>query len=304
MMKPEVTVGIAFRNPGREFVLALKSVFAQLFVDWELILCNDGSTDGALDFAQSIDDPRLRVISDGHSRGLAVRLNQMISVARGEFFFRMDADDAMHPDRIYKQLPLLARGSDAVVGTSAYSMDNNDVPVGLKAAVLRQSQGFAARHDFFHTTVAATVGWFQRNPYNEQHIYHRSEDAELWCRTTSNSRFMWISEPLMFIRELGVFSYTKHLCTTLGVLHLLREHSRGQTDCVCLLTRELGKLWITSVLDALGSVDWLVRKRGCQLSVRDLQQATATLARIKAQQLPTRQEFEPRTLSALAGVRG
>src|SRR4030095_13899936 len=98
MNKPELTIAIAFRNPGQDFFIALQSVFAQSFADWELILCNDGSTDGALEFAQSLDDPRLRVINDGRSRGLASRLNEMVSLARGDYFFRMGADDIMPSD--------------------------------------------------------------------------------------------------------------------------------------------------------------------------------------------------------------
>src|SRR3954454_21211634 len=118
MIKPELTIGIAFRNPGQDFAIALQSVFAQSFADWELMLCDDGSTDGALEFARSLDDPRIRVINDGRSRGLAPRLNQMVLLARSNYFFRMDADDIMHPDRLLRQLAVLQR-SGAVVGTSS-----------------------------------------------------------------------------------------------------------------------------------------------------------------------------------------
>ena len=45
MSKPGVTVGIPFKNPGPYFALALQSVFAQTFTDWELLLMDDGSTD-------------------------------------------------------------------------------------------------------------------------------------------------------------------------------------------------------------------------------------------------------------------
>jgi glycosyltransferase involved in cell wall biosynthesis len=288
--KPELTIGIAFKNPGQDFIIALQSMFAQSFADWELILCDDGSTDGALEFAQSLDDPRLRVISDGGSRGLAPRLNQMVSLARGNYFFRMDADDIMHPDRLLNQLAVLER-SGAVVGTSAIGIDANNTPISWKAAATRQQKGFAARHSFFHPTVAANVGWFRTNAYTEHHVYHRAEDAELWCRTTGSSKFEWMQEPLMFIREVGVFSHTKHIGTSLGVLHLAHERSRTGTERVNLLTRELGKLWITLVLDAVGKVDWLVSRRGRALSSAELDQGKTTIQRIQAQELPTLQRF-------------
>ena len=64
-MTPRVTVGIAFRNPGRYFEPALKSVLLQTFTDWELILVDDGSSDESLTLARSLKDPRVRVYSDG-----------------------------------------------------------------------------------------------------------------------------------------------------------------------------------------------------------------------------------------------
>jgi glycosyltransferase involved in cell wall biosynthesis len=290
MIKPELTIGIAFKNPGQDFIIALQSVFAQSFADWELILCDDGSTDGALEFAQSLDDPRLRVISDGRSRGLAPRLNEMVSLARSDYFFRMDADDIMHPDRLFKQLPLVQR-CGAVVGTSSIGIDASNTPVSWKAAATRQQKGFAARHSFYHPTVAANVGWFRKNPYTEHHIYRRSEDAELWCRTTASSKFEWMQEPLMFTREVSVFSYTKHIGTSLGVLHLAHEKSRTTTERVTLLTRELAKIWVTLVLDAVGKVDWLISRRGRALTSAELDEARTTIRRIQTQELPTVQRF-------------
>ena len=99
-MKPVITVGISYRNPGPYFRLALQSVFAQTFEDWELILLDDGSTDGSADMAHSIRDSRVRSLSDGHSRGLNARLNELTSLAQAPYFARMDADDVLHPERL------------------------------------------------------------------------------------------------------------------------------------------------------------------------------------------------------------
>ena len=47
-----VSIGIPFYNPGRAFEKAVRSVFSQTSGDWELILVDDGSTDGSLELAQ------------------------------------------------------------------------------------------------------------------------------------------------------------------------------------------------------------------------------------------------------------
>src|SRR4030066_138114 len=93
MSGPLVTVGIPFFNNQDTLPDAIRSIFAQSFQDWELLLLDDGSTDGSLQIAQSIDDPRVRVISDGCNRKLPARLNQIIDLARGQYIARMDADD-------------------------------------------------------------------------------------------------------------------------------------------------------------------------------------------------------------------
>jgi len=102
--KPLVSVGIPFLNPGPYLDLAVRSVFAQTYPNWELILVDDGSTDGSYERATAIQDPRVRVLRDGQNKGLPARLNEIVRLAKGELVARMDADDAMHPLRLAKQV--------------------------------------------------------------------------------------------------------------------------------------------------------------------------------------------------------
>src|SRR5690349_10645893 len=108
-MAPLVTVGIPFFNNASSLSDALRSIFAQTFTDWELILADDGSTDESLSIARSVRDPRVMVMSDGGNRGLVFRLNQITSAARGKYIARMDADDLSHPARLQRQVSLLER---------------------------------------------------------------------------------------------------------------------------------------------------------------------------------------------------
>ena len=135
MSKPDLTIGISFKNPGPFFGLALQSVFAQSFRNWELILIDDGSTDGSVELAGSLRDPRVRVYHDGQSKSLNVRLNELVRLATGKFFVRMDADDAMHPDRLQRQVEILEKNArSTVVGSAAYSMDKESRIIGFRPA--------------------------------------------------------------------------------------------------------------------------------------------------------------------------
>lgn len=121
---------------------AICSVLNQSYIDWELLLLDDGSTDESLNIAKSFTDGRIKIISDGMNRGLIYRLNESINMARGKFYARMDADDIMHPDRIKKQVECLSRNVRVdVVGTAWYSIDCNNRVFVIMNPMSFQPQG-------------------------------------------------------------------------------------------------------------------------------------------------------------------
>jgi glycosyltransferase involved in cell wall biosynthesis len=264
-MNPKVTVGISFKNPGRYFELAIKSVFAQTFTEWELILIDDGSTDKSLEFAENISDDRVRVYSDGYSKGLNIRLNQMVQLARAPYFFRMDADDIMHFIRIEKQYQILKEHDDSiavVVGSAAYSIDNTSSVIGLRQSAPTQHHSFNARHSFIHPTVAAKTAWFKANPYSEDRKFHRCEDAELWCRTTATTKFINLQEPLLFYREANAFSFDKYSETALGLMHTIdRYYGQNIFQLLYLRSKELLKLWCFMLLTRINMTDLMISNR-------------------------------------------
>ena len=78
-MHPLVSIGISFHNNADTLGDAIRSVFAQTFQDWELILVDDHSTDGSLSIAQSVIDPRVRVYRGGDGKGFVYQLNRIAS---------------------------------------------------------------------------------------------------------------------------------------------------------------------------------------------------------------------------------
>jgi glycosyltransferase involved in cell wall biosynthesis len=264
-MNPKVTVGISFKNPGRYFELAIASVFAQTFTDWELILIDDGSDDNSLEFAKNISDNRVRVYSDGYSKGLNIRLNEMVQLATAPYFFRMDADDIMHFQRIEKQYQLLQEYDDSrsvVIGSAAYSIDHTSSVVGLRQGAPIQHQDFKARHSFIHPTVAAKTAWFKANPYSEDRKFDRCEDAELWCRTTTTTKFINLQEPLLFYREANAFSFDKYSATSRGLMHMLdRYYAQNLFQLLYLRSKELLKLWCFMLLTTVNMTDSMISNR-------------------------------------------
>ena len=287
--RPTVSIVICFYNPGRFFQLALQSVFAQTFTDWELLLLDDGSTDGSLDLALGIGDERVRVFSDGARKRANFRLNEGTRLARGEYLFRMDADDVMHPDRLAVQLPVLkACSPETVLGTACYSIDSQSNVVGWRPVRKRRRTGFAARYSFVHPTVAASTEWFRRNPYSTDQIYKRGQDAELWCRTASFSDFRWIEQPLLFYREMGVFSLQNYLAGEDALLDLISHLEQRAIRRLWLRTKERVKMAAFRGLVALHCSDLIVRHRFRKLTSNARSDAEQLIRQITQMQLPVK----------------
>lgn len=207
-MLPSLTVAIPFHNNVRTLPLAVASVFAQSFDDWELLLVDDGSRDGSLDFAESLGDSRVRVVSDGRNLGLPARLNQIAELARGKMLARMDADDAMRRQRLEVQSRFLNQHHDVdVVASAVYVMDAENHVYGTRSTTpyTPHARAFLGNDLFIHPSVMARREWFRANRYNPS--LRKSQDKELWCRTRTTTTFAKIAEPLLFYREAGNFSW-------------------------------------------------------------------------------------------------
>lgn len=193
-----------------------------------MIIIGDGSTDGSDEIAKAFSDPRIRIICDSNNLGLACRLNQIAKSAKGQFLFRMDADDMMHPVRIERQLVVLQNAAvNTVVGSAAVEIDDQDRPQRVIKARGSSGGGYTARNAFLHPTVAAYTKWFQMNPYSEHPIFRRVQDAELWVRTAATSQFVTIDTPLLFYRRPQHISFDKYLWQGMALLKILSEPDSG-----------------------------------------------------------------------------
>jgi glycosyltransferase involved in cell wall biosynthesis len=83
---------------------AVASVLEQTFGDWELIVADDGSTDGTRRYLEELPDPRVRALWLPHSGNLAVVKNAALRVANGEWVAFLDSDDLWLPQKLERQL--------------------------------------------------------------------------------------------------------------------------------------------------------------------------------------------------------
>jgi glycosyltransferase involved in cell wall biosynthesis len=112
-----VSVVIPAFNRAASIGAAIASVLRQTWADFELIVVDDGSTDGTLEAAARVPDPRIRLVANPGNLGAAAARNTGIREARGAWVAFQDSDDEWLPLKLEKQMArLLAPGADFVAG--------------------------------------------------------------------------------------------------------------------------------------------------------------------------------------------
>lgn len=209
-----ITIAIVFHN-AEEFLLnSIKSVFAQTYHDWELLLIDDGSTDNSLQIALSISDTRVKCFSDGKKLNLAARLNQVIKYAKYDYIARMDADDLMDITRIEKQLSILINNQNIdLVSSGLLSIGKNYEIYGYRIPqvdsidfdILLQS------NPIVHASIVARKSWYERNFYNEN--LSVAQDYYLWLSASQKNdlKISFIKEPLYYYTESQNINLSKLL---------------------------------------------------------------------------------------------
>lgn len=204
-MVPTISVLMSVFNGEDYLQQALDSVLLQSFSDFELIIVDDGSTDGTNRILRACRDSRLKVISSESNMGLVDALNLSLQSARGRYVARMDADDISYPDRFARQVAEFQRVPDLVLLGSAFDyIDKNGVVFGKVVfstddQTIRQalrSEG----NQFCHTSVM-----IRTDALRSMHGYRKlagryAQDYDLWLRLAEVGQIANIADALVGYR--------------------------------------------------------------------------------------------------------
>lgn len=133
-MSPLVSVIIPSYNHERYLPHAVESVLSQSYQDCELIIVDDGSHDGSVDYITALNDHRVRTFLQTN-QGAHAAINRGIREARGEYIAILNSDDAFEQNRIARALQVFQDVKDVSLVTSWVSViDDNGVNLGIKRA--------------------------------------------------------------------------------------------------------------------------------------------------------------------------
>lgn len=185
----EVSILMATRNGEKHIREAIESLLNQTFSDFELIVCNDHSTDNTVEIITDImkSDSRVKLFHNTRKAGLTTTLNVGLEKCRGKYVARMDDDDISHFDRIEKEYSFMeANKNIAVVGANINYFDQDGIYGTSNSKINPDKIDIWKGKIFFNPTVMIRMDVIDRiGKYDESDSVIRIEDYDYWCKLYS-----------------------------------------------------------------------------------------------------------------------
>jgi CMP-N-acetylneuraminic acid synthetase len=307
--EPLVTVYVTNHNYGRYIKQAIDSVLAQTFLDFELIVIDDGSTDDSRQVIGEYDGrAHVRVILQ-ENKGLNATNNIAISAARGQYVMRLDADDFLDPHALL----VMARTLDTHPHVAMVFPDYYYVDIAGRVTGQERRHDFKTEVSLLDQPAHGACSMIRRECLLEVQAYsegYRCQDGyDLWLKIIDRYQVLNINLPLFYYRRHGNNLTDDHNLILSTRAEILRRHvDRAQRpslntvaviavrgpayDPYCLSRSELaGKALIQWTADAALSargvdevivttpdralLDWLSTTYGERLTLHQRQPAQA-----------------------------
>lgn len=214
---PDVSVIIPMYNAEKTIAYALGSVLEQEGVSFEVVVVDDGSSDGSVDVVRSMHDPRVRVVSQPNLSQPAA-CNTGLRQGRGTFIAFQDSDDSWHQGKLRRQLDLFeshpevdvvfcnALNENPLLGTRTLVFDQfrdlvASIPKERFAAgtfgVRGSIRKFLLQGNFIISRATTLIrrSVFERFGYFDEDL-RGTDDLDLWLRIGDSAGFAAIEEPL------------------------------------------------------------------------------------------------------------
>lgn len=183
----KISVIMGIYNCETTLEAAIVSILEQTVADWELILCDDGSTDRTYDIARRYQEAypeKIILLKNQTNQGLNYTLNKCLKNSKGEYIARMDGDDLCVPNRFEKELEILERESDiSIVSTDMEFFDETGRWGRISHPQYPTKRDFVHGSPFCHAPcMVRREAYMKVGGYSEKSWTLRVEDYHLWVR--------------------------------------------------------------------------------------------------------------------------
>ena len=244
----KVSVIIPAYNKAALTAEAVRSVLDQTYDDIEIIVVDDGSTDGTVD---SLD---LFIYSDminyiyQHNRGCCSARNVGIREATGEYIALLDCDDVYYPEKIAKSVEFLKENPDCgFVSTDAYLIDINDKTISVYSESRQKRERFIFNNTICNSTVVVRKSCFEKVGLFDEEIFIPA-DWDMWIRLAEQYKACYIDEKLTGYRISENYSQSHQrqaLKENLYAIKKMFKRNKGILrvfKCKCYISVYLGAL--------------------------------------------------------------
>ncbi len=242
MQSPQVSVIIPLYNKERIVERSVRSVLTQTFQDFELIIVDDGSTDGSMDVVKGIHDDRIVLISQENG-GPGKARNTGVSHAKGDWIVFLDADDELFPETLERLYDVTNKHADVDIVDGAY-VERVGKKTFLHARKDRKiNNNFKS---FFYKDIFPSTGHslFHRNllvryPYDTS--LRRYEDVNLIVRLLKDAKIVTISYVMFCINVEYCSASHPRLSIKDDYMGYLDFRHKGFWERMCLYQFYLGE---------------------------------------------------------------
>jgi glycosyltransferase involved in cell wall biosynthesis len=224
---------MAVYNGERYLRQAVQSVLGQTLSDFELVIIDDGSTDGSAGLLREFLDPRIRIITNPRNEGLTRCLIRGCGEARGKYIARMDADDISYPQRFEKQVEFLEAHPDhAVVGCRCHYVDSGGEIQNTSGHFLEDDE--IKKDVWRRSPIVHGSAMFVRECLLEcggyREIFRCAQDYDLWLRLVGNYKMANLPDVLYGYRYHRSSITLQRLYLQSQFVELARELARERIE--------------------------------------------------------------------------
>lgn len=207
---PKVQVILPCYNAERYLARTLEAAMAQTFRDFEILLVDDGSTDGSRAIAErfAVEHPgKLRYLHQ-ENQGHVVARNRALETADAELIAMLDADDVWRPEHLARSVELLdARPEIGLTHAEVINIDAEDRELGRPQRERRYLSGRLFRYLYTRRGhIACTTVVFRREALAKSGLFDPNlarlgnSDRDLWLRISQHCEIAYIEEPTAYYR--------------------------------------------------------------------------------------------------------
>jgi glycosyltransferase involved in cell wall biosynthesis len=263
-------------NAAGTLPVALASLQAQTFEDWECVIVNDGSTDHSEQIVQAVRDSRIRYHALDRNRGRGFARQCGMEIACGKYIAFLDADDWIYPDKLLVQKQLLDSQTDvALVSTGMAIANASDQLMGVRnvdktAPVIHTPTKRLRMPPFAFAPSLIVAEVAKRTRFDTS--FPIAEDVDFLLRAVSGQPWAVLHNALYVYREHGSATFPKvnsslDHCCRMFAKHFATHPVRSFFE----IAKARGKQGMYCAGYALGLWEYIIAQRSQKATAEDSQ---------------------------------